>query len=448
MNLKYFIVTFEELNLSNPLINALTDLGYTNPTPIQEQAFPVVMSGKDVIGVAQTGTGKTFAYLLPLLRQLKFSENKHPRILIVVPTRELVLQVVGEIEKLTKYINLRFTGVYGGTNIKTQGQVVYNGLDVLVATPGRLYDLNLAGILRLHSIQKLVIDEVDEMLNLGFRPQLLSLMETLPPRRQNLMFSATLNSEIEELINDFFYDTEKIEIAPHGTPLDKIIQKGYHVPNFNTKVNLLELLLSVDTEMEKVLVFVNNKRLADRLHENLVGKISDKIGVIHSNKSQNLRFRTLRQFHEGESKILIATDIVARGLDISDVTHVVNFDIPEYPADYIHRIGRTGRAEKDGIAISFINEAEQVYQEGIEKLMEKNIPMEQLPENLEISTVYTEEERPKLYDKNYLRVKKVKEEKGASFHEKKEKNLKQNSGSPSQKDPKKHNRTKGGKRIK
>ena len=430
-------MTFDELNLNKPLISALDDLGYINPTPIQEKAFPVIMSGKDIVAIAQTGTGKTFAYLLPLLRQLKYSDKKHPRILIVVPTRELVLQIVREIEKLTSYMSIRYQGVYGGTNINTQKQLVYNGLDILVATPGRLVDLALTGLLRLKDIQKLVIDEVDQMLSLGFRQQLMSFLETLPAKRQNLMFSATMTEDVEKVIAKYFYEPFKIEIAAHGTPLDKIIQKGYHVPNFHTKVNLLEYLLN-DAELSKVLVFVENKKLADRLFELMEKKLIDQVGVIHSSLSQNNRISALKNFHEGRKRVLIATDIIARGLDISDVTHVINFDTSRLPEDYIHRIGRTGRANKAGVAISFINEAEQEYQFEIENLMNKEIPIELFPAAVQISKVYTEEEKPSIIDKNLKRINAIKIPIGqGAFHEKKEKNKKVNLGGPSVLDPKK-----------
>jgi ATP-dependent RNA helicase RhlE len=421
-------VTFEELNLSNPLINALTDLDFVNPTPVQQKAFPIIMSGKNLVAIAQTGTGKTFAYLLPLLRQLKFSEQRQPRILIVVPTRELVLQIVEEVKKLTTYINIRTEGIYGGTNIKTQKQLVYDGSDILVATPGRLIDLVLTGVLRLKSIQKLVIDEVDEMLNLGFKTQLISVLELLPEKRQNLMFSATLTEQVDQLISEIFTEYEKIEVVPHGTPLDKIIQKAYFVPNFYTKINLLEHLLKTDEELKKVLVFVGNKKLADRLFETLNEKFPDEIGVIHSNKSQNNRIRSLENFENETHRVLIATDIIARGLDITDVTHVINFDTPELPEDYIHRIGRTGRADKDGIAITFVNEAELGNQNDIEDLMNKRIPMVELPENLEISKIFTDDEKPTLGDKTYLKTIKLKG--GGAFHSKSELNKKVNLGSP------------------
>ncbi len=423
-------MTFDELNLNKPLLNAIEDLGFINPTPVQEKTFSVIMSGKDVVSVAQTGTGKTFAYLLPVLRQLKYSEQRHPRILILVPTRELVLQVTNELDKLTKYMNVRYAGIYGGTNINTQKKIVYAGLDILVATPGRLYDLTMTGLLRLKNIQKVIIDEVDEMLNLGFRPQLMSILEILPKKRQNLMFSATLTEDVENFINDFFISPVKIEIAPHGTPIDKIIQTAYRIPNHNTKVNLLNLLLK-DKNLEKVLIFVSGKKNADRLYEKLLPEFREETGVLHSNKSQNYRIRTLKNFHESETRILIATDIIARGLDISDVSHVINFSLPEIPGDYIHRIGRTGRADKPGKAISFITEKEEGLQMQIENLMKKDIHIESLPEDLKISTVLTEEEKDILYDKNYLKTKIP--QSGGAFHEKKEKNIKVNSGSPSKK---------------
>ncbi|MCF6239795.1 MAG: DEAD/DEAH box helicase [Bacteroidales bacterium] len=422
-------MTFDELNLNNPLNNALEDLGYIYPTPIQEKAFKIILSGKDVVGIAQTGTGKTIAYLLPLLKQLKYSEQRNPRILIIVPTRELVLQVLKEAKALAKYINVRIVGVYGGTNINPQKQIIYEGLDILIATPGRLYDLAMTGILRLKSIQKLVIDEVDELLNAGFRPQLVNIMEILPAKRQNLMFSATFSEDVKKIVGEFFFNPQIIEIAAHGTPLEKIIQQAYHVPNYYTKVNLLEYLLKNDENLSKVLVFTASKKLADRLFEQINKKFPDILGVIHSNKSQNYRINTLKKFEEGTLRVLISTDIMARGLDIQDVTHVINFDMPEIPGDYLHRIGRTGRADKTGIAISFINEAEQTFQMEIERTMKKAIPVLPLPENLEISNIYTDDERPNLFDKNYLSAPDIKHSQGA-FHERKKTNRKQNSGSP------------------
>lgn len=429
-------MTFLDLNLSTPLLNALNELGIENPTPIQEKVYPAVMSGRDTVGIAQTGTGKTYAYLLPILRQLKYSEQKHPRILIVVPTRELVLQVVDEVKKLTKYMTVRVTGIYGGTNINTQKQVVYNGMDILVATPGRLVDLVMTGVLRLKSIQKLVIDEVDEMLNLGFRPQLMSFLDSLPVKRQNLMFSATLTEEVASMIDTYFYEPETIEIHAQGTPLEQISQFYYEVPNFHTKINLLQNLLSDNQAFQRVLIFVASKQLADRIFEMLDPHFPDQIGVLHSNKSQNYRINALERFKNGTSRILIATDVASRGLDIPDITHVINFDTPDNPEDYIHRTGRTGRAAKAGIAISFVNEVEMKYLSEIEKFMNKALEERPIPMEVKISTIFTDEERPVLYDKEYLAKPSIGDSQGA-FHEKKEKNKKVNLGGPGKRNPRK-----------
>lgn len=422
------MTTFKDLNLSKQLINALTDIGFDTPTPIQEKAFPVIMSGKDVVGIAQTGTGKTFSYLLPILRQITYSEQRQPRVLIVVPTRELVMQVVGEIEKLSKYMNVRFTGVYGGGNINIQKQKVYDGLDILVATPGRLIDLTLSRTLQFNGIQKLVIDEVDEMLNLGFRAQLIKILDILPEKRQNLMFSATLNEDVEMMIENYFTKPVYVELITRGTPLEKIIQQAYHVPNFYTKVNLLENLLQTDTEFKKVLVFVKNKKIADEIFKELETDFGQEIGVIHSNKTQPQRFQAVKQFDEGVHKLLIATDVIARGLDLKDVTHVLNFDMPlKDPNSYIHRIGRTGRADKTGISVSFITKTDIDIQKSIEALMNKKMTVLEIPETVEISINLTQDEKPVTRDKNLNKNKKLVKPTGA-FHEKSEKNKKVNLG--------------------
>ena len=419
-------MTFLDLNLNTPLQHALDDLGYKIPTPIQQRVFSVVMSGRDVCGIAQTGTGKTFAYLLPCLRQWKFSKDKAPQVLILVPTRELVAQVVENVKALTTYMNLIVTGVYGGVNINTQQIEVMKGVDVLVATPGRLYDLAMNGAFKTKMIKKLVIDEVDEMLNLGFRTQLKNILDFLPPKRQNLLFSATMTDDVEALIDTYFNNPERVEAAPTGTPLENIIQTGYEVANFNTKVNLLELLLTTNETMAKVLVFAATKQLADQLYEQMEIKFPGTVGVIHSNKEQNYRFNTVKQFKEGNFRFIIATDIVARGIDIAEVTHVINFDVPDVPENYIHRIGRTGRADKEGIAITFITEKEKPQLTAIESLMKYKVPIAALPDNLIISDELTEDEKPKIFMKtDAIKVAK-KEDAGPAFHEKSAKNSKVN----------------------
>ncbi len=419
-------MTFDDLNLNTPLLSALDDLGYTNPTTIQRKVFSVVMSGRDVCGIAQTGTGKTFAYLLPCLRQWKFSKDKNPQVLIIVPTRELVVQVVEAAKALSSYTSLIVTGVYGGANMNTQKLEVEKGMDVLVATPGRLYDLAVNGAFKTKSIKHLVIDEVDEMLNLGFRTQLKNILDLLPAKRQNLLFSATITEEVEVLTAAYFNNPVRVEAAPTGTPLENIIQTAYEVPNFYTKVNLLELLLATSREMTKVLVFVATKKLADELYEQLAEKFPGTAGMIHSNKEQNHRFNTVKQFQEGNYRFIIATDIVARGIDIAEVTHVINFDMPEVPENYIHRIGRTGRADKMGIAITFITEQEKEYQAVVESLMKYTIPITPLPSDLVISSILTEDEKPKVYMKIIQLKVPAKEAAGPSFHEKSAKNKKVN----------------------
>ena len=419
-------MSFEKLNISKFLLNAIEDLGFIEPTEIQNQTVNKILSGKDIIGVAQTGTGKTLAYLLPLLSMHKYSEERAPKILIIVPTRELVVQVVNEIEKLTTYMNIRYTGIYGGTNINTQKKKVYAGLDILVATPGRLLDLNLTGLLRLKNIKKLVIDEVDEMLSQGFKQQLNSILEIIPTKRQNLLFSATFSNTVEHVAKTFLINPEKIEITPQGTTLDNINQTVYHVPNFFTKVNTLAYLLSDVEVFNKVLIFVDSKRLADNLHIHLSKLVTDKIGVMHSNKAQNTRLNILSDFAESNVRILIATDIAGRGLDIYEVSHVINFDTPKIPGDYIHRIGRTGRANKKGEAITLVNEAEIEKIVAIEKFIKKAIEVIPLNEEIEISNIFTDDERPNLGDKNYLSNTALPVT-GAAFHEKSEKNKKVNS---------------------
>ena len=420
--------TFQDLNLSTQLFNAIEDLGFIHPTPVQEQAFSVVRSGKDVVGIAQTGTGKTFAYMMPILRDLKFSDQKHPRILVLVPTRELVLQVVEEIEKLAKYITLRVLGVYGGANINVQKREIMQGQDIVVATPGRLYDLALSKALNMKSIQKLVIDEVDVMLDLGFRFQLLNIFDILPERRQNIMFSATMTEDVDALITDFFKSPEKVSIAVSGTPLDNIAQECYDVPNFYTKVNLLNHLIKDKETFTKVLIFVANKRGADRLFESLDESFADEICVIHSNKTQNYRIRSIRQFDEGMNRVMVATDVMARGLDLVEISHVINFDTPNFPENYMHRIGRTGRAEKEGKTILFSTPKEQEDKTAIEELMNYTIPKVEFPIEVAISELLTEDERPREDIERSKNRTKLEYVPGPAFHEKSEKNSKTNQG--------------------
>lgn len=424
---RVLMATFDDFKISTPLRNAIADLGFEAPRPIQEKSFPVILSGKDMVGIAQTGTGKTFAYMLPLLQMLPFSKENYPRVLVVVPTRELVVQVVDEIKKFGKYSSFKVVGVYGGTNMNRQKEALAEGADIVVATPGRLYDLMLSKAFRVKTIKKLVIDEVDVMLDLGFRFQLTNIMDLLPDRRQNIMFSATMTDEVNKLIHDYFITPENVTIALSGTPLDTISQVSYSVPNFYTKANLLVELLKDNNLFNKVLVFVSNKKDADRLFEVLDEFYGSETCLVHSNKTQNYRLRAIRQFEEGSNRILVTTDVMSRGLDLETISHVVNFDTPSYPENYMHRIGRTGRAEAKGSSLLFFTENEIPAKEAIETLMGIEITELEFPPQVEVSTRLTPKETPKVIEADNP-TKREEDSAGPGFHEKKEKNKRTNQG--------------------
>ncbi len=417
-------MTFQDLNINKSLENALTDLELLEPTPIQSEVFSVVMSGKDVCGIAQTGTGKTIAYLLPLLRLWNYSKDKFPTILVVVPTRELVIQVCEQAKSLAKYINFDVVGVYGGVNLKPQVAEVLAGCDMIVCTPGRFIDLAAVAAVKVKNIKKVVIDEFDLMLDLGFSPQLKTIFDKIPSKRQSLLFSATKSEGVNELINTFFKNPELIEIAASGTPLDNISQKFYELANFNTKINFLELLLFQDFEISKAIVFVSEKSLASLVYDQLILRGLESVDIIHSNKSQNYRFNVIKEFEEGNIRILIATDIVARGIDITDVSHVICMDFSEEAETHIHRIGRTGRLDKKGASITFFSPKELEKKQAVEKLMNLKFEIEELPSFLEISDELLPFERDVLAMKIIEPKKSKKFEVGPAFHEKIEKNKK------------------------
>ena len=426
--------TFLDFDLPKSLQKAIDELGFTHPTPIQIKSMPVILSGRDMMGIAQTGTGKTFAYLLPILKHWKFQNTHTPRVLILVPTRELVVQVAEEVVKLTQYMSVRTLGVYGGVNINTQKTAVYQGVDILVGTPGRVMDLALDNVIRFDEIQKLVIDEFDEMLNLGFRFQVTSILTMLKSKRQNILFSATMTDEVDDMLDEYFDFPVEVSLAPSGTPLEKITQIGYKVPNFLTKLNLIKELLHSDESMTRLLIFINNKKTADLVSLALEEEFPDQFGLIHSNKSQNYRLNTMASFQAGEIRGIVTTDVMARGLDISDITHVINMEFPEVPEQYIHRIGRTGRADKTGVAVSFISPREEEIQIEAEILMEKEIEFLPLP-NIEIEEKVLEFEKEK--KKMKMLLKRPKKEGGEAFHEKKDKNKKVNLGGPGKRTPRK-----------
>ncbi len=419
---------FADFEIPERILDVLADLNLFEPTPIQEKSFKPILSGRDVMGIAQTGTGKTLAYLLPVLKNWKYNKNGNPTVLVLVPTRELVVQVTEIIEKLTENITARVIGIYGGKNINTQKLLFNNGCDILVGTPGRVMDLSIDNAISLREVQKLIIDEFDEMLNLGFRPQLTHIFEMMKEKRQNILFSATMTEAVDVMLDEYFASPMEISLAKSGTPLEKIEQTSYKVENFNTKVNLLENLLKNNEDMSKVLVFCNNKKHADLLFTKIDEIFPETFDVIHSNKSQNYRLKAMKSFENEEVRGLITTDVMARGLDISDITHVINFEVPEVPEQYIHRIGRTGRADKNGNAITFVTKKEEILLLDIEMLMNKELKVLELPAEVKINPkkIAAEEEVVMMKNPNIIKL----EEGGGAFHEKKDKNKKENWGGP------------------
>ncbi|AZI22653.1 DEAD/DEAH box helicase [Chryseobacterium taklimakanense] len=420
--------TFAEFGLPEKILDVLADLELFVPTPIQEKSFKPILSGRDIMGIAQTGTGKTLAYLLPVLKQWKYNKNGNPTVLVLVPTRELVVQVTEILEKLTENITARVIGVYGGKNINTQKLLFNDGCDILVGTPGRVMDLAIDNAISLKEVQKLIIDEFDEMLNLGFRPQLTHIFEMMREKRQNILFSATMTEAVDDMLEEYFASPIEISLAKSGTPLEKIEQTGYKVENFNTKINLLKHLLETENDLSKVLIFNNNKRHADLLFNKIDELLPGQFDVIHSNKSQNYRLKAMKSFENELIRGLITTDVMARGLDISDITHVINFEVPEVPEQYIHRIGRTGRADKDGKAITFVTKKEEPLLLEIEVLMDKELTFIYFPSEVKIDPkkIASEQEDVKMKNAHTVKL----EEGGGAFHEKKDKNKKVNLGGP------------------
>ena len=426
-------ITFADFELPEKILDVLADSNLFEPTPIQEKSLKPILSGRDVMGIAQTGTGKTLAYLLPVLKTWKYNKNGNPTVVILVPTRELVVQVSEIVKNLTQNITARVIGIYGGVNIKTQKLMFNDGCDILIGTPGRIMDLAIDNAISLKEVQKLIVDEFDEMLNLGFKAQLANIFTMMREKRQNILFSATMTEAVDAVLDEYFANPMEISLAKSGTPLEKIEQLAYKVQNFNTKINLLEHLLKTDADFSKVLIFCNNKKNADYLFTKIEELFPDEFDVIHSNKSQNYRLNAMRSFEKQEIRGLITTDIMARGLDISDITHVINFEIPEVPEQYIHRIGRTGRADKNGISVSFMTKKEETLLLDIELLMDKAVTVKEFPAEVKINPVKIASEKDEVVMKN-LNIVKL-EEGGGAFHEKKDKNKKENWGGPTKRNP-------------
>lgn len=366
-------MTFEKLNLIEPILKALQEEGYTSPTPIQEQSIPILLQGKDLLGCAQTGTGKTAAFSIPILQKLyKTDHRKGIKALILTPTRELAIQIGESFEAYGKHTGLKHTVIFGGVGQKPQTDAIKSGVQILVATPGRLLDLISQGFVSLSSLDFFVLDEADRMLDMGFVHDIRRILKLLPSKRQTLFFSATMPPEIETLANSILTHPEKVEVTPVSSTVDTIAQHIYFVEKKEKKDLLIHLLKN--PAIESVLVFTRTKHGADKLARVLT-KTGTRAEAIHGNKSQNARQRALTEFKDHSLRVLIATDIAARGIDVDQLSHVINYELPNVPETYVHRIGRTGRAGHEGIAISFCESEELPYLKDIQKLIGKTIPV-------------------------------------------------------------------------
>ena len=370
-------MTFNELNLSAPLLRAVAEAGYESPSPIQASAIPPVLAGRDLMGCAQTGTGKTAAFALPMLDRLTANPAKKKgavRALILTPTRELALQIGESFEMYGKYLSLRSTVIFGGVGQAPQVAAIKKGVDILIACPGRLNDLVGQGLIDLGSIEIFVLDEADRMLDMGFVHDVKKVIAKLPKVRQNLMFSATMPKEIEQLAAGILHDPAFVKVDPVSSTVDRIDQSLYFVEKGNKKFLLPWLIQNLNPPVQNALVFSRTKHGADKIAKDL-NKQGIPAAAIHGNKSQSARVAALEGFKAGQTKVLVATDIAARGIDISELSHVFNYDLPEVPETYVHRIGRTARAGADGTAVSFCAPEEQEYLAGIEKLNRQKIPV-------------------------------------------------------------------------
>ncbi|MDE0047514.1 MAG: DEAD/DEAH box helicase [bacterium] len=364
--------SFSQLGLAEPIQRGLNSRNHTVPTPIQAQAIPRLLAGRDMLGIAQTGTGKTAAFALPILQQLSQAGHnlRAPRALILAPTRELAIQIGEEFRAYGRHLRVRHAVVYGGVSQGPQVAAISRGIDVLVATPGRLLDLMGQGRLRLDAVEFLVLDEADRMLDMGFVRDVRKIVAALPAQRQSLLFSATMPDDVARLAAEILVDPVRVEVTPQATPVERIDQRIYHVDTAN-KAALLATVLD-DPALSRVLVFARTKHRANHVAEKLA-KCGIAAAAIHGNKSQGARQRALKRFRAGEARVLVATDIAARGIDVDGITHVINFELPNEPESYVHRIGRTARAGADGIALSFCDRAERGYLRDIERLIRRRL---------------------------------------------------------------------------
>src|SRR5262245_60691800 len=360
---------FSRLGLSSAMVEGVKAMGYVEPTPIQLRAIPLILDGRDVIGSAQTGTGKTAAFALPILSQLG-QHSPQPRVLVLEPTRELAAQVETAIRDLARFTNLRVAVIFGGVGYGRQMEALRNGVDVLIATPGRLLDHMHRGTCKLDHVKFLVLDEADRMLDMGFLPDVRRILERCPRDRHTSLFSATVPPEIETLIRWAMKNPQTIEIGARRSPAETVNNVIYHVPDAQKTDLLLELLKRVN--YDSVIVFCRTKHGADRI-AHMLKRYNHAVAVLHSNRTQREREHALRGFRDGRFEVLVATDIAARGLDIADVSHVINYDVPQHPEDYVHRIGRTGRAQATGDALTIMVAEDRSHMASVERFISRRI---------------------------------------------------------------------------
>jgi ATP-dependent RNA helicase RhlE len=418
---------FGRFKFNKQLELAIESLGWTQPTPIQEKVIPLTKSGKDIIGIAQTGTGKSAAFLLPIISKLHFPQGENTRALVLAPTKELVMQLGQHFEALNINVNLRSCLLVGGIGISNQLKELKKGNDIVFATPGRFLEMYQTNEWKLKDIKTLIIDEADRMMDMGFMPQLRRILEKLPLKRQNLLFSATFPPTVEKLAAEFLEFPERVEVTEQSTVATTIEQKVYKTLNFQTKLNLLLFLLNGLEENQTAMVFVKTKAHATEIGKFLNRKLEKKAAFLHANKGTNTRLAALKALHENEIQVLVSTDVAARGLDINSVALVINFDLPIKYEEYVHRIGRTGRANREGKAVSFVDAADELHLQRIESMIKTKIPLELVPEHL-VSEFTPKEEKQNLLRKIDEQKRRADPTFRGAFHEKKEKNQSRKTG--------------------
>lgn len=376
-------MNFADLKLTRQFLNAIGEAGYESPTPIQIQAIPPIRSGQDVIGIAQTGTGKTAAFLLPLLQLLKYAQGESPRCIILAPTKELVVQIFNEAIKFASYTDLRIVAFYGGVGPKTQIESMANGVDMIVSTPGRFLEIYSKGHVSTKKIKHIVLDEADRMMDMGFMPQIRNIQEVIPSKRQNLLFSATFPPRVEKLSEEFLLWPTRIEVTPESTPVETVEQFKLALPNLRTKIAFIEWYVEHHLNEERLLIFTRKKEEAENLSKFLQRSFDCGVRSIHSNKGQNSRINAMNEFRDGTIQILIATDVASRGIDVPETSMVINASVPSDPHDYIHRIGRTGRAFQHGTALTLYDPSERFALERIESLAQQKLNDFNHPPDLE-----------------------------------------------------------------